>query len=101
MTNKEILNLEFNRGDMPNTKTLGDYLKKLFKTLWEEGECFNSKRPLGNSDWQWEVYYVLIKNKVIDGIIDKYGGVAVANTDQADKVILKLIDYLFREVKNG
>ena len=101
MTNKEILNLKFNRGDMPNTKTLGDYLKKLFKTLWQEGECFNSKRPLGNSDWQWEVYYVLIKNKVIDGIIDEYDCVAVANTDQADKVILELIDYLFREVENG
>lgn len=99
MRNKEILNLKFNRGDMPNTKTLGDYLKKLFKTLWQEGEDFNSKRPLGNSDWQWEVYYVLVKNNVVEGTIDEYDCVDTVDFYQADKVILNLIDYLFREVQ--
>ena len=100
MSNKDILNLTFNRGDMPNTKTLGDFLKKLFKTLWQEGEDFNSKRPLGNSDWQWEVYYVLIKNNIIDGTIDDYDCVDVVDFYEADKVILNLIDYIFREVKS-
>lgn len=99
MTNKEILKLEFNRGDMPNTNTLGDYLKKLFKTLWQEGEDFNSKRPLGNSDWQWEVYYVLVKNNIVEGTIDKYDCIDTVDFYSADKVILGLIDYLFREVE--
>ena len=100
MSNKDILNLKFNRGDMTTTKTLGDFLKKLFKTLWKEGEDFNSKRPLGNSDWQWEVYYVLIKNNIIDGTIDDYECVDTVDFYEADKLILELIDYLFREVKS-
>ena len=99
MTHKEILNLKFNRGDMPNTITLGDYLKKLFKTLWKDGEDFSSKRPLGNSDWQCEIYYVLIKNNVVEGTIDEYDCVYTVDYFQADKVILDLIDYLFREVE--
>lgn len=99
MINKEILNLKFNRGDMYNIKTLGDYLKKLFKTLWREGEGFSSKRPLGNSDWQWEVYYVLVKNGLVNGTIDEYDCITDVDFEKADSIILELIDYLFEVVE--
>lgn len=40
------------RDDDSGASTIGGYLAVLLKTLWEEGETFDSKRPFGNSDWQ-------------------------------------------------
>jgi hypothetical protein len=46
-------------------RTIRDYLFELLSALWEEGDGFKGKRPLGDSDWQWIVYIALVKNGFI------------------------------------
>lgn len=76
-------------------KTIGEYLKKLFCTLWGEGEGFSGKRPFGNSGWQHDVYAALIKASVVDGGLDEYGCVDDIDYEQADNMIIKAIEDLF------
>lgn len=53
--------------------TVRDYLKALLRQLWIEGEGFSGKRPFGNSAWEYELYYPLVKAGVIQGqIVDGY-----------------------------
>lgn len=49
--------------------TIRDYLKALVKQVWLEGEGFSGKRPFGNSAWEYELYYPLVKAGVIEGRI--------------------------------
>ena len=60
------LNVRFNQDGFEQI-TIRDYLCKLLLTFWEEAECFSSKRPLGNSDWQDGIYSALILNGFIKG----------------------------------
>lgn len=76
--------------------TLKEYLKLIFSNLWAEGEEFNSKRPFGNSDWQWKVYEAMIREKVIEGTIDDYGDIQDFNEAEAGKII---IDYIREKFK--
>ena len=76
-------------------KTIGEYLKKLFCTLWEEGEGFSGKHPFGNSGWQYDVYAALIKAGVVNGKLDSNGYVDEIDYGQADDVILKVIEGSF------
>lgn len=61
-----------NDADAENVR---DYLKTLLITLLEEGEGFSGKRPLGNSDWQFQLAHSLVKAKLIDGEVldEEYG----------------------------
>ena len=52
-------------------ETLADYFQALLLKIWEEGEGFSGKRPFGNSGWQYEVYYCLVKNGLVGGEIDR------------------------------
>jgi len=52
-----------------DAKTVKDYLKALLSELWREEEGFNGKRPFGNSGWQFDVYFALVRAHVIDGKI--------------------------------
>ena len=76
-------------------KTIGEYLKKLFCMLWEEGEGFSGKHPFGNSGWQYDVYAALIKAGVVNGKLDSNGYVDEIDYGQADDVILKVIEGSF------
>jgi len=48
-------------------KTVGHYLAKLVMKVWCEGECFNGKRPFGNSGWQWDLHEALIDDGLVEG----------------------------------
>jgi hypothetical protein len=51
-------------------ETIKDYLIDLLLALWRQGEGFSGKRPLGNSGWEYDLYYPLIKADIIDGEIE-------------------------------
>ena len=66
------------------------FIKKLF----EEKECFSSKRPFGNSDWDGDLCVCLIENKVVDGEIDENGYIENVDWGYFDIVIQRLIESL-------
>lgn len=68
-------------------RTIRDYLIALLSTLWREGSDFSSKRPLGMSDWQWEIYAVLVKAGLITGTFDKLGDLDDCDHRAADDLI--------------
>ncbi len=83
--------------------TVGEYLVKLLRLVWEEEEGFDGKRPFGNSGWKSEVYKALveanlIKGKMTDGYLEDY------DEAEADKLIDLAIDAMLCrrvDVKNA
>jgi hypothetical protein len=91
-TRNEILSLEFQTYDLDyETVTIEKYLKTLLETLWKEGENFSSKRPLGNSDWQWNVCKPLIESGFVEGEIDEFGDVQDVDWEAVNKLIIEAI----------
>lgn len=90
-TGKEILAVIINDGD-GGESTLRECFIALLSILWEEGSGFSSKRPFGNSDWQWDVYAALIKAGHVEGEIDEYGSV-----NEFDKAAMKAADKLVQK----
>ena len=75
-------------------ETIADYLRKLLITLIKEKQDFNSKRPFGNSDWVYDLYYPLIENNFISGkIVDGY--IEEVDTEKADQLIINFIEGIF------
>lgn len=78
-----------------NAATVGEYLGLLLSNLWIDGERFSSKRPFGDSDWQYDVYIALNKAGLIKGLIlDEDGYVKEfnqKNSIKADELILEAI----------
>ena len=100
MTCKDYLNIPMQDNDA-GAKTIGGYLKKLLLTLWNEKECFSSKRPFGNSGWEYEIYQALISAKVVDGKLDECGYVDEVDYFTADGIIRLIIISLFDRMKGG
>ncbi len=94
MKNKDPLDIKIHNYD----GTLRDYLRELLTTLWTEGECFSGKRPLGNSGWDYDVYYTLVENGFIEGTIED-GCVEDINETGALLCVLDIIEDLFKEKK--
>lgn len=55
--------------DAGENLTLRQYLTTLLHTLWVEEESFSGKRPFGNSGWQIDVGYGLVRAGVLPGVI--------------------------------
>lgn len=47
------------RGDFGGYGTVGQVLVALAYGVLDDGECFDGKRPFGNSGWQWDLYRIL------------------------------------------
>ena len=93
MTYNEILNLEVDADHSAEGPiSIRSYLRDLLATLWEEKEGFSGKRPFGNSLWQYEIYSTLVKNKIVPGRLDELGYVEECDTNQADQIIMDVID---------
>jgi hypothetical protein len=59
-TRKQILSCPMDPNDNDAGATnVGEYLAALLGALWAEEEEFSGERPLGNSDWQMQVYVAL------------------------------------------
>jgi hypothetical protein len=65
---QEVLDCPMQENDSEAT-TIKGYLKALLFTLWDEGEGFSGKRPFGNSNWEDDVAFALVKGKFIKGRI--------------------------------
>jgi len=91
MTNKEILEL-----NIDSETTIKQYLRQLLQKIWTEGSMFNSKRPFGNSDWQFNVYVVLVESGVITGTFDENGCLEDCDTLEGDVVMHQLIFECFK-----
>lgn len=71
--------------------TVGEYLGLLLSTLWLQDENFNSKRPFGNSSWQWSVYEALAAAGFAETVINKWGDKDIADVSATDELILQAI----------
>jgi len=56
-----------------NAGTVGEYLLKILRNVWEDGEGFSGKRPFGNSGWEYDIYYSLAEEGLIDATVDDEG----------------------------
>lgn len=90
----EILALPMTSDDVPEAKTIREYLVCLLKELWRSGEGFSGKRPFGNSGWEYDMYIPLIKAKVVRGEINGDGYLEEVDSDAARKVITQAIKAL-------
>lgn len=86
--------VKFYCDDLGKEVTIKEYLKKLLKQLWLEGEGFSGKRPFGNSGWQYDLYKPLIQNNFVTGKLDEDGYIDTVDEVKADKIILKIIEGL-------
>lgn len=80
--------------------TLGEFLGALLSALWLEGECFSGKRPLGNSDWQQQVYMSLVKGGLAEGVVNKWGDPDIADVRAADELIVRAIQFAYDHETN-
>jgi len=88
---KQIADLKFYSNDLDKNLSIKEYLKTLLETLWEEKECFDGKRPFGNSSWDYDIIRCLIKNNVIEGTLDEDGNVDIYDSEDSDKIIMRVI----------
>lgn len=70
-----------------------DYLKALLQLVWRDDECFDGKRPFGNSGWKMEVYRALCAEGLVRGTVDG-DDLTGFNYEQADLLISQAIGHL-------
>ena len=90
----EIADLEFTSSEMNDCEvTIRQWLRELLCRVWIEKNEFSGKRAFGNSDWEYELYDVLIQEGVVAGSVDEYGEVTISahEAEKADKIILDII----------
>lgn len=87
MTSAEILAITLEQPNDAEAFTIRDYLVKLMADVWRYRECFDGKRPFGNSGWQYDIYKALILANAVDGSLDEYGSVDEIDCDLADYTI--------------
>lgn len=75
-------------------ETIKDYLIDLLDSLWDEKECFNGKRPFGNSGWQFDIFAALVEADIINGKIDEDGNLEECNNDLGEQLISQAIQSL-------
>jgi hypothetical protein len=89
-TGVDILNTVMSPNDA-DAGTIREYLIKLLTELWKEQECFNSKRPFGNSDWEYELHGALLDAGFVDGSRDEDGYIDSCDDAKCHGLIHKAI----------
>lgn len=74
-------------------ETIGGYLAALLELVWQHGEGFDSKRPFGNSGWQYDFNRPLADAGLVAGSRDRYGDLDV-DRRAVDALIRKAIGSL-------
>ena len=90
----KALAVKFYCDDLDKEVTVKGYLKIMLLTLWKQQECFNGKRPFGNSGWDHDVHVALVKAQVVNGSLDEDGYMDEHNYDETHKLILECIKSL-------
>lgn len=91
----EILKLPKINEDAGST-TIGGFLESLLYTLWNEGADFNSKRPWGNSGWEYVLYEALVEHGVVEGKLDEDGFIEKVDYEKANEIVFGLIKHVFK-----
>lgn len=89
-TARQVLDLALPSNDA-DAATIRDYLIELLAKVWQEGECFNGKRPFGNSGWEDELYPPLITAGKVAGRLDENGYVEDVDEPAAQRLIAAAI----------
>lgn len=79
--------------------TIRDYLHMLLKTLWQEGESFSGKRPLGYSDWEDHLLIPLVVGGFVTGEVDAEGYVYMTYSERLDAMVF--VEGMIHEVFYG
>ncbi len=77
--------------DAGSDLSVREYLRMLLMGVWDEGECFNGKRPFGNSGWESDIYDPLVKAGFIDGTINQHGYAVLDDKKRAHAFVQDLI----------
>ena len=88
-----VLDIKMQENDA-GADTIRDYLKTLLSELWAAGEGFSSKRPFGNSGWEFELYVALVKASAVKGELDEDGYIDTVDYKAANKLIFQAIGEL-------
>lgn len=83
---QDLLDLALPENDA-GAATVRDYLIELVRVLWREEAGFDSKRPFGNSGWQYDLYGPMVKAGMVSGEFDGDGDVVGCDIEAADKLI--------------
>ena len=92
--NTEAAYVKFYCEDLDKEVTIKEYLKEMLKKLWLEKDEFSGKRPFGNSGWEYDLYKPLIQNNFVTGKLDEDGYIDSVDDNEANLIILKIIDKL-------
>ena len=57
--------------DAGKNLTIREWLISLLLQVWIEQEGFSGKRPWGNSGWDYDVYWPLVRDGLIFGVVDE------------------------------
>lgn len=90
-TPTQVLDLPLDPNKGPGAASVRGYLTALLTALWHHGEDFGSKRPFGNSGWQYDVYVPLMKAGYIGGKLDEDGDVEACDYRAGDRLIASAI----------
>lgn len=66
-----VLDLKFKPLGFQKKITIREYAKELVCKLIEEGEGFSSKRPFGNSSWDFDMFKILLQHGYVGGTYDE------------------------------
>jgi hypothetical protein len=72
-TPQQVLDLALPDNDSGKSTVRG-YLIALLAGVWRDGECFDGKRPFGNSSWEYDLYGPLVQAGMVDGAFNEDGG---------------------------
>ena len=89
-TARRVLNLPLADNDA-DAATVREYLIELLAKVWGEGECFNGKRPFGNSGWDEDLLRPLVANGLVAGRLDAGGYVVDVDRYAAYRLITAAI----------
>lgn len=93
MSAEAILAIPMQRNDA-RAETIGGYLAALLRGVLQKDECFDGKRPFGNSGWLHEPMKALIQAGAMPGTLDEDGYVDVGSRTDMLAVLLKALSVL-------
>jgi len=76
--------------------TINEFFKKCLLNLWNEGESFSGKRPLGDSGWDWDVFAALGHGGFIDAEFDDDGYLVDCDWTKGQDLIEQYIVSIFQ-----
>ena len=96
MRGEDILKLKMSENSAGAT-TIGEYLQKLLFELWTEGERFSGKRPFGDSDWEYELFYPLCDAGLVSYRLGGDGEYCDIDSKYGSSLIFSAIDALMSD----